>query len=116
MSGVFEPEDTESKEERIARMRKNFIWDDSDVPPEMQAHRVKFEEISKRFVAMFSRVRPGFPWWFWCEREDGSKFVIPVRIDGSNNLWADVKGHGCNLVEYLIKEHVKVLCAVEEPK
>lgn len=48
---------------------------------------------------MFSRVRPGFPWWWWFS-VDGRHEVFRVVRDGSGGLWVNDNGTGCRLDEF----------------
>jgi hypothetical protein len=60
---------------------------------------------------MFSRVQPGFPWWWWFT-VDGRKEVYRVVRDGSGTLWVNDNGIGCKLDEF----HGKALEPVPLPK
>lgn len=51
---------------------------------------------------MFSRVKPGKPWWYWFDNEN-EEIVLRVVRDGSGGLWVHFKGHGVSLKEF--EEH-----------
>lgn len=51
---------------------------------------------------MFSKVKPGNPWWYWFDNEN-EEIVLRVVRDGSGGLWVHFKGHGVSLKEF--EEH-----------
>jgi hypothetical protein len=52
---------------------------------------------------LFSKVKPGNPWWYWFDDSSIEEVVLKVVRDGSGGLWVDFKGHGVPLKEF--EEH-----------
>lgn len=79
---------------------------------EILKFREKWAKIELRIASMFSRVRPGAPWWYWFRRGE-ERFVLKVVMDGSGQLWTDEGHGGLSLFEWMVDEKIAVLCPVE---